>query len=281
MMEMVVNITLPTLGKPVNVKDAIISILSAEWPLTVKMIYNKVGGMGLDVSYQAVYKSVAELSETGITEKSGNKYRLSEAWAVRLGEFSSKLISSFKDKPLYADGVLKNGCTNISFSTPMELGDFFVDMLECTSSGRERIVAGQWKFMTSPMFYSKRYLDRLRKIMEKDRFYFVGRENSFITRWLARSWESLGAKVRLGVDCASSCDIVVVEDTIIQVFWSAPLKKMFSMASYLKKIRSTDMSEVYHVLTQEITEINVIAIRNPKVAGQIRDDTLEHFKNGG
>jgi len=247
----------------------------------VKIIYNKIRGVGLDVSYQAVHKSLAELMESGITEKSGSRYRLSEAWAGQLNEFSSKLLSGFEGRASSIEGISKDECTNLCFSTPMELGNFFVEMLESTSNGQERIIAGQWKFITSPMFYSKRYQERLRRIMEKDKFYFAGRENSFITRWLARSWEILGAKIRLGVNCASSCDIVVVDDTIIQVFWPISLKKMFSMASYLKRIRSTDMAEAYRALTQEINEINVIAIRNPKVAAQLKKETLEYFGAGG
>jgi len=59
---MPISITIPTLGKPKNVKDAVIAVLTNEWPLTARKIYNKTKNMSLNVSYQAVHKAVSELA---------------------------------------------------------------------------------------------------------------------------------------------------------------------------------------------------------------------------
>ena len=68
---MPISVTIPTLGRPTTVKDAVVSILSREWPLSLKRMYNSIRGMGLGVSYQAVHKAAQELIEQGIVTLMG------------------------------------------------------------------------------------------------------------------------------------------------------------------------------------------------------------------
>ena len=71
---MTLSVTIPTPGKGKSVKDCIISILSAEWPLSAKKIYNRIKSGGAEVSYQAVHKALKELSGKGILEKEDKGY---------------------------------------------------------------------------------------------------------------------------------------------------------------------------------------------------------------
>lgn len=68
-----------------NVREAIISILSKEFPLNIKKIYNRVRKeYSLNVTYQAVFNMVKEMLEDGILEKSEREYRLNMNWIKNL-----------------------------------------------------------------------------------------------------------------------------------------------------------------------------------------------------
>ena len=55
-------------------KETVIELLSREWPLTAKKIYRRlVKGYNISITYQAVHKSLTELTEKKILEKRAKK----------------------------------------------------------------------------------------------------------------------------------------------------------------------------------------------------------------
>ena len=64
-----------------NVRETILSVLSAEFPLSIKKIFNKVKKEhNLDVTYQAVFKIINELLEDNVLEKTDKEYKLNMLW---------------------------------------------------------------------------------------------------------------------------------------------------------------------------------------------------------
>lgn len=62
-------------------KNMIIYTLVSEWPLTVRKIYNKVKTTnGINVTYQAVFKTVKELVDKDILVEKDKKYMLNIGW---------------------------------------------------------------------------------------------------------------------------------------------------------------------------------------------------------
>lgn len=77
------NISLLEMGKikKRNVRETIISILSNEFPLNIRKIYNKVKKEhNLNVSYQAVFKIIKEMVDDRILEKIEREYKLNIKW---------------------------------------------------------------------------------------------------------------------------------------------------------------------------------------------------------
>src|SRR3989338_9163257 len=75
---MTADITILQLSpKQKSTKDAIISILSREWPLSTKEIHNRAQRqLSLNVSYQAVHKTIKQFEKEGIISKVGREYEL-------------------------------------------------------------------------------------------------------------------------------------------------------------------------------------------------------------
>ncbi len=62
-------------------KNLIIYTLVSEWPLTVRRIYNKLKSNNeIDVTYQAVFKTVKELVEKDVLVEKDKKYMINVGW---------------------------------------------------------------------------------------------------------------------------------------------------------------------------------------------------------
>ena len=82
-----------------NVKSAIINILSIDWPLSLKKIYNIINKKySLGVTYQAVHKAVNLLIKKDILIKNNREYSLNKEWITQLKEFSNKLDLAYTQK---------------------------------------------------------------------------------------------------------------------------------------------------------------------------------------
>ena len=87
-------------GRNVSVKEVVIRILSEEWPLSVKQIYERAKRMhAVECTYQAVFKHVKELSDKGILEREGHYYTINVEWLRRLYFFAQSHIEFYKDNP--------------------------------------------------------------------------------------------------------------------------------------------------------------------------------------
>lgn len=81
------NISLLEMGntKKRGTREAIISILSREFPLSIKKIYNQVKKeYHSELTYQAVFKLVKEMMQDNILEKSDKEYKLNINWIKQL-----------------------------------------------------------------------------------------------------------------------------------------------------------------------------------------------------
>jgi len=122
---MPISITIPSLGKPKTVKDAIISILTGEWPLSARKIYNRVKNMGLDVSYQAVHKTTRELLNDGIILKEYKAYSINKNWIYGVKFFADNLSKVYEGKTtMTIDKAFEQGFGSFTFDNiyPFYLG---------------------------------------------------------------------------------------------------------------------------------------------------------------
>ncbi|MCD6247822.1 MAG: hypothetical protein J7J87_05340 [Candidatus Diapherotrites archaeon] len=92
------------LGKNKSLRNTIILILCAEWPLTVSQIYKRLlRSYGVSCTYQAVFKQVKELASDGLLIMDENGYRINERWLLTLNKFILGVLERYKENP---QGVL-------------------------------------------------------------------------------------------------------------------------------------------------------------------------------
>ena len=92
-----IELTLPefdTAGK--STKDLVITLLLRHHPLNVKQVWYKIRRtFGKNISYQAVYKSVSELMETGVLVKNEIGYEISLQWIGKVKRFTQNLEDTY------------------------------------------------------------------------------------------------------------------------------------------------------------------------------------------
>lgn len=78
-------------------KDAIVSILSQEWPLTMKEIYfAAVRQHALNVSYQAIHKATKQLVQQKVVAKNERTYCLNTEWIKQIKGFTENLEKAYE-----------------------------------------------------------------------------------------------------------------------------------------------------------------------------------------
>ena len=82
-----------------SVAEAVVAILSSEWPLSMKCIhYRLIRRYGVKVSFAGVYKAVKKLREGGILCKNESLYLLNAQWLDSLYKFSSETKKQYFEK---------------------------------------------------------------------------------------------------------------------------------------------------------------------------------------
>lgn len=282
------SVIIPTLGKPKTVKDAVISILSTEWPLTTRKIYSKVKNMDLDVSYQAIYKALNEFVTESIVKKTGSEYQLNEDWIEKIKEFGNELESLYKGKETESlEKVINIGYQSFSFETVFDLYKFILDALVFF----QNYYRHQQPKNPGIVHFSHMWWALVGSVREQENFkkaaswdggvYLICSGNTYADKLLAKFYTGVkGAdiKIKLDTNCANDYETFIVEDCLIQVYLSNKIKRVFeSTYKNFKHGSSSSFGKFYEDILFKKTEINVIINKNPRVAELIRNKTLKHF----
>ena len=281
------NVTIPTLGKPKTVKDAIVSILSKEWPLTARRIYIKVKSLDLDVTYQAVHKALNELVTEEITKKEENKHKLSEAWIEKIKEFGIKIDLLYKGEMKGSlENVISTGYGIFGFVTVLDLYRFILEMIIFFEEFYERpkypgVVC--FSHMWWALLGSEKEQEQFKKAASwKTGVFFACSGETGADKMLARFYESVkgtNVRVKVGVYCPNEYEMFIVEDYLVHIYLPEEIKKIFdSTYRNFKLGSSSDFQKLYENILFKKTEINVTIQRNPKLAEMIRSKVLGHFR---
>jgi len=286
---MPINVTIPSIGKPKSVKDAIISILSKEWPLTAKKIYNIVRKThGLSVSYQAVHKVLAEMVRDSTLAKDGKEYSISPEWIERNKEFYLKLEAKRKGAVSHShEELFDRNLTELEFDNLYEYYTKMLDFFRYIAgvpypeiNDIEGPVAAQLYHMYWILAATKKQDEQMRFIMgHSPNSFFICRGDTKTDRLLAKYFESLGIRVKIGVECAEVCDIFTGGGFVTQTFFTKELKEDLNrLYANFGNISKSDMLELYDRIYSKKTSIRVVIIKNPELEKQIYEDTRRHFR---
>ncbi len=272
----------PSLSSLSELKELILSLLSSREDLTAKSIFQRVQDEhSSQVSYQAVHKTLRSLREQNVLEEKDKKYRLNSAWLSNLNSFVSKVEARRSGKSALEFGEIKNAS---SLTLPF---DSYLDALYALLDNMDRDIAenkepdvtvAHWSHSWPVTCVSKKEFEQLRRMMAFGAHYALVNSETALDSLLATFWKDLGKKMRLGIPCATSCDLLVTRDKVVQIFLSPPVRKGLNEVFNESDSGKIDLAKFYSLVYGLKGNVSLIITRNSSLADQIRAETLSYFK---
>ncbi len=269
-----------------STKDLIIEILSEEWPLSARVIWNKVKkNYSKSITYQAVYKLIQKMLSDRIIIKKENKYNLNKSWIKESKDFFNILDKNYDDKKVekvpYSKSHLKKS-VRYSFKTLSAMGNYVANYFTDFPNPEKKPLASRCFEMYSVLSLPREHLLKAKKIIEKYGAYSLCNSNTLYDKLIAKSYLAYvkNLKIKLRSKDSDECDYIVLGDYVMRVYFSPEVKKITSV--FKKGLRSffeVDFKTLFEVINREFDTPNYVIIeKNEEIADKIRRDVLKHFK---
>jgi len=262
------------LGKKGSSRNSVLSVLSKQWPLSAKELHREVNKISAsEVSYQAVHQLVNLLEEDGVLEKQGSKFLISKNYIEELKRTGSELEQAYsvEKKP-----ELKT--EQKTFNSVIDLGRFILFEFYNYPKAKEVPTVCHWHAMYSLIGLSKQEIAQMKKQTKDKKFWVLCQGKSFVDSFLANAFEQFGVKVKLGVPCAFTCDLIVVGDFIMEIYYEPEHKKIWKkMWENTKNIHDFDLNKELDSMFGK-HPIRVVIFEDASVAEQIREQAKKEFQ---
>ncbi len=286
MIELPINFTVPELSVDTNSsKDTIIYVLSNDWPLTVTQINNRISDLyGLNISYQAVHKTLLQLELDNIVLRKGKKFELKKSWIKNLKNFATTLENRYILNERKKNIKYKGKPITLKFD---DMNDFFREFLSLLGSNQliqnnnRAIYAIQthgW-FPLGFRFSDYNLLSKLVKSNKKGVWCVIQKELPF-DKVVAQTYKRAGLNVLTGIkDDAFKHGVIAQGDFVFDINFSPATTELVEEL-YSK---TQNLSVYFREFTKQFTEkkdVNIkIKIRkNPSYAKLLQKQVLSHFK---
>ncbi len=282
-----IELSIPQLGEDTkNVKDLVFTILTAEQPLSIIELSNKIRkNYNVSVTYQAVRKAIDTLHSQGVLIKTKKKYSIDRKWALKLKSFFDKLLATYECKTtvkLFNTELAKEDYAVYTLNSLFDLDNFWGD-LQMYLADHEN---------SNKVFYSSTHynwwmlinLGRETKHFEqfrskKIKMYCIFRNKLPLNLWAEMVYKELGAMTAIKTmkDEEQTVDINILGDTVIQVKYPKniinKIKRFYHKYKNTSEMSLTDITKIVH----EPCEIKLIMFKNPTIAQNLRDTYMRMF----
>ena len=251
-----------------STKTLIISILGSEWPLSTKTIHNKIKReFGKSISNQALHKALKQLLQEKIIEKHDSNYLLNEQWLSNQKIFLDNILSKYSGKlPEY-----------LYFNSIAELDEFLIDsawkIIESMNS--KPLLISHWNHYWIPLFSSKEVYKKAIELTEKSEAFHLTKGNTVLDKWCESFWRKKNQEnLLLGVNVASTNDLMVLNDLMIEVFYPIDLlKEIDDFYSQTKKVNAKTLDKFYEKVFLKKSKILIRITKNKEIAESILERT--------
>ncbi len=257
---------------PKNSKEMIVAVLSKDWPLSAKQIYEKCKReFACESTYQAIHKSIKQLEEERIIEKNSKGYLISKEWIEKNKQTAEQLFKTYSNNRKDGEPVIVNSL----HEADMFILDYVVDNLPL----KKTEMGWLWSHYWIPLFFSMKEYQKLTLAAEKMEVYSVVRGNTPIDKWCAEFWGKSGAHTLAGTDYGNWPDTIAFGDNVLQAYYPKEiLKELKDIFNKAKKFEDLDIKELFEKLFNKKTKIPITTTKNPALAKQIIQEAKKYFE---
>ncbi len=274
------NLLIPDIdNKPKSTKDAVINILTYEWPLTLRQIFYKIKKQyGYSSSYQSVYKAVKEMKESHVLLDNEKKYEINVGWIKKLQSFTDivetnyyateKLqnVSGLKDSKASQDLII------LTFETLFDAEKYLYYFMktELFKKKNQTIcfqLTNEWR----PLFYLRaeyNYYKKLQKLGHK--FYFLCSGDTPLEKKYKEFYLSFGTNYRT-IKSEHPNETISFSSYFIQIFIPESLKNQIK-----KHLKNENVLALLKTL-EEKSSIKLIINKDEELAESFKKQVLKKF----
>lgn len=265
-----------------TLRSMILDILSNEWPLTSKKIYNRLKKKyNIQVTYQAVFKTIKELQSTGVLDADGNKsYSLNINWIKQVFEFSNKLKTRYEHGIIFSPERLLNGeITTVTFENLFHFYDSVMDLFFELSFYDKNMYVYFYHMWWAISFEGERFL-KFKRFADKFDSFVICKNDTYGDRINGEFYNTFKtiSMSKYNVDFDSNCDLIVVGDFVCQVFFEERLKKTLDkLYVILENEDPKNIGKLFETLFFKKTKIVLLVNKNRDLAQKIRTEIYKYF----
>ena len=272
----------PTLPKADNTKAMIINCLANDWPLTTKQIHNKiVKESAANISYQAIHKTINELLDSKILEKTENNYQLSKSWIEQNIKFFSRLTDSYsKGEKQSLEELWKKDYASVTFETLIELGKFLIHTLFRYPNPESKPYVSIEKQAYPMIGLSQEDIKGIEDTVLKLPCYVIEATNTPSDRYFANiknEW-SKNMHTKYGIRISDNCDVMIVGDYVAEIFINDKLLGHWhKLYAETKNFDEFNLKKFTDLIYHESGKITVTVQKNSIIADEIRKKVIAYF----
>ncbi len=262
-----------------RVRDHVLAILSDEFPLSVKQLYQRVTRSGQEVSYQAVHKVVDQLKKEGVVEKNGMGIQLTQKWIKQVKDYA------FTIDTVYTQGKQYTLPAHIDKPVKIEFNDYSTYVIWMAENlrdgkftgGKTGPIYGIFRHAVWPLRFNFRDFELLRSMNSKCYTQGFCVQDTPFDQWIGQHYKLGGVKEFFtGIKVSLEEDLYAAEDMVVRVSYSPETKKF--MDKIYRQIG--DMKQLFqfyfsNYMKKEPTHIELTVERNPVFARMIRKQVEE------
>ncbi len=265
-----------------NTKNLVIMVLAGEWPLSVQDIYDTIHeNYDPKVTYQGVRKAVLQLIGQGILEKNAKgQFKISHKWAESINRFSEEIRvtttaeggSEITSMPQYYSRSyeFEGKPAEAYYWAAMQL----VKAWEADKSRRKLVTCIQPHAIPLTIIKNQEYC-ALKKISSDGDHYIACPSNTALDKLFVGVFTQIGAKTKTGCKISKKCDLAVINDYIIEIYFPNAIRKKIDDAfKKNKKIDDKAIAAIHDSLIGSDAKSRVVITRNREIAEKIRKKIL-------
>jgi len=281
---MTLGVRFPQLGveKKSGTRDLIIEVLSEQWPLSTKEIFNKIKkDSSFSGSYQAVHKVLLQMVESDVLKREEKKFQFNKEWIDKIKRFSTEFSFAYstKQKTLYSS-ISKKENFNLAFDTPRDMSEFLIKEFLQYPNPEKKLGVILSRNCYPIIGLSIDEVSPLLNAFGSVPWYIILKGDTLCDKIFSKPFRLIGAKFRYGIDFSSPHDFFVLSDHICQIYWPEELIKAWAEEiKRTKKISGFDIKKWFDLVYEKRGKVHLIVSKNKGVADGLRKQVLQHFKS--
>lgn len=263
------------LKNKVIVKEAIIDILSIDWPLSLKEIYSRLKSKyGVSVTYQAAHKHLHNLVEEKIVSDAQNKYSLDLNWIKSSNDKFAHLEKSYT-KQKFTQQLPRKIIFNSYYEMYSFVEDALFNKLIPTLGKPVCFIDRHWWNTT---ILTKEQVRKLEEITKNNEYYCMAKCNGPLDNIFMNFWKSYGMHVKTEEDLQVEHGTIIIGDIFIQILYPKDFQKvMDELANSAATLAEINLKKMQTELVYRKTEIIFLITEDKEIAERIRQDVLNRF----